>query len=119
MDPAKYEYQSEVARRYVAEGITKGRAEGRAEGKVELVLKLLARCFGPLPQGAEERVRAASIEELDTFAERVLSAESLSTFSRRAEFVSFICGAAQLAFPRTVVIVENKATGLTASSRSF
>ncbi len=31
MDPAKYEYQSEFARRYVAQG----RAEGKVEGKVE------------------------------------------------------------------------------------
>ena len=73
MDPAKYEYQSEFARRYVAEGMAKGRAEGRAE----LVLKLLTRRFGPLPEGAEEQVRAASIDELDAFAERVLTAKSL------------------------------------------
>ena len=34
MDPAKYEYQSEFARRYFA--------EGKVEGKAELVLKLLS-----------------------------------------------------------------------------
>ena len=49
MDPAKYEYQGEFARRYVAEGRAEGRTQGRVEGKVELVLKLLVRRFGPLP----------------------------------------------------------------------
>ena len=73
MDPAKYEYQSEFARHYVAEGL----AQGRVEGKVELVMKLLVRRFGPLPEEAEQRVRAASVEELDSFAERVLTAQSL------------------------------------------
>jgi hypothetical protein len=50
MDPAKYEYQSEFARRYIPEGKAmgevKGRAEGMAEGTVEgkadLLLKQLA-----------------------------------------------------------------------------
>ena len=73
MDPAKYEYQSEFARRYVSQG----RAEGEARGRAELVLKLLTLRFGRLPAEAEARVRAASIEQLDAFAERVLSAKSL------------------------------------------
>jgi hypothetical protein len=69
VDPAKYEYQSEFARRYIA--------KGRAEGRAELVLKLLALRFGPLREEVVARVRAASVEELDTFAERVLTATSL------------------------------------------
>jgi hypothetical protein len=73
MDPAKYEYQSEFARRYVAEGEVRGRAQGRAE----LVLKQLTLRFGPVPAAVEARIRAASIAQLDTFAERVLTARSL------------------------------------------
>ena len=65
MDPAKYEYQSEFARRYVS------------QGRAEMVLKLLTLRFGRLPAEAEARVRAASIEQLDAVAERVLSAKSL------------------------------------------
>ena len=61
----KYEYQSEFARRYVS------------QGRAEMVLKLLTLRFGRLPAEAEARVRAASIEQLDAFAERVLSAKSL------------------------------------------
>ena len=81
MDPAKYEYQSEFARRYVAQGKAEGRAEGkaegRAEGKADLLLKQLAVRFGPLAAEVVARVRAASVAELDIFAERVLTAASL------------------------------------------
>ena len=73
MDPAKYEYQSEFARRYVAQG----REEGRAEGEANLLLKLLASRFGPLPAAVEARVRASSIADLEVFAERVLAAKCL------------------------------------------
>ena len=70
MDTAKYEYQSEFARRYVA------------EGRADIVLKLLALRFSPLPEAVKARVRAASILELDAFAERVLTAKSLDDVLR-------------------------------------
>jgi hypothetical protein len=69
MDPAKYEYQSEFARRYFS--------EGKAEGKAEVVLKQLALRFGPLAEDLVERVRAASAAELDVFAERLLTARRI------------------------------------------
>ena len=69
MDPRKYEYQSEFARRYVA--------QGRAEGRAALVIKLLALRFGPLPQQAEARIAEASIEQLDQIGERLLTAQTL------------------------------------------
>lgn len=89
MDPAKYEYQSEFARRYLAlgraegealgraEGEALGRAEGEARGRVALLLKQLALRFGPLSLEQVERVHTASLEELESFAERVISAGSL------------------------------------------
>lgn len=58
-------------------GRTKGRAEGRAEARAEVLLKLVQLKFGALPDSAEEKVRRASLEELDRWAERVLSAQSL------------------------------------------
>jgi hypothetical protein len=73
MDPAKYEYQSEFARRYIAEG----KAEGKAEGRSELLLKLLTLRFGRLPDDLCERIRTARIEEIEVFAERVLTATNL------------------------------------------
>ena len=54
-----------------------GRAEGRAEKAAELVLKQLTLRFGPLAESTVARVRAASVEQLDGYAERVLTAQSL------------------------------------------
>ena len=69
MDPRKYEYQSEFARRYVAEGEAKGRAA--------LVMRLLVSRFGQLPQQADARIAQASVEELDQIGERLLTAQTL------------------------------------------
>lgn len=69
MDPRKYEYRSEFARRYVAEGVAKGRAA--------LIVKLLASRFGPLTRQMESRIAEASIEELDQIGERLLTAQTL------------------------------------------
>ena len=60
-----------------AEGEAKGRAEGEAMGRAEVLLKLLRLRFAEPPADMEQRVREASIEELDRWVERVLSAESL------------------------------------------
>jgi hypothetical protein len=69
MSPRKYEYQSEFARRYVA--------QGEAEGRAALVIKLLALRFGPLQQQVETRISEASIKELDQIGERLLTAQTL------------------------------------------
>ncbi len=51
MDPAKYEYQSDFARKYVA--------QGRAEGRTDLVLKLLTLKFGKLSVSSDSIGRTA------------------------------------------------------------
>lgn len=73
MRPGGYEYQSEFVRRYFEEG----RTEGRAEGRAELLSKQLQLKFGALPDDVRERIAAASIDELDRWAERVLTAATL------------------------------------------
>jgi hypothetical protein len=73
MDRVKYEYQSDFARRYVAEGEARGEAKGRAA----LLIRLLALRFGPLTQQAEMRIAEASIEQLDEIGERLLTAQTL------------------------------------------
>ncbi len=73
MDPAKYEYQSEFAQRYVAQG----KAEGSVEGRAALLTRLLSLRFGALPPGAHTRISTASIEELDAIGERLLTAQTL------------------------------------------
>ncbi|MFL6605207.1 MAG: DUF4351 domain-containing protein [Steroidobacteraceae bacterium] len=77
MNSLGYEYQSDFARRYVAEGKAEGKAEGRMEGRVELILQLLALRFGPLTDATQTRVRGAQDAQLDTIAERMLTAQTL------------------------------------------
>jgi hypothetical protein len=77
MDPAKYEYQSEFAKRYVAQGKAEGQAEGELRGQAAILIKLLARKFGPLATETTDRLQQASAEQLDRWAERLLDATSL------------------------------------------
>lgn len=69
MDPAKYEYQSEFAKRYVAQGMLEGRAG--------LVMHQLTLRFGPLSDEAQSRISNAPLEELDVIGERLLTARTL------------------------------------------
>ncbi len=81
MDPAKYEYQSDFAKRYVAQGIAQGINQGITQGNVEgraaLVIRLLTLRFGPLADDVRSRITGASIEELDAVGERLLTAKTL------------------------------------------
>jgi predicted transposase/invertase (TIGR01784 family) len=58
-------------------GLRAGIAEGRQQGRAELLIEQLAVRFGPLPEVVRAQVEAASIEQLDAWATRVLTAESL------------------------------------------
>lgn len=60
----------------------RGRTAGKAEGKAELVLKLLGLRFGAVPERTRVRVGAAAPEQLDAWAERVLTAETLDEVFR-------------------------------------
>lgn len=89
MNPARYEYQSEFARRYVAEGLQKGIEQGiergieqglergHVEGRAALLIRMLARRFGNVPDALQARIRAASIDDLDAIGDRVLTASTI------------------------------------------
>lgn len=64
-----YQYQSDFAKHYFA--------QGRVEGRVGLLSRLLASRFGPLPESVKSRLEKCSIEELDAIGERLLSAADL------------------------------------------
>jgi hypothetical protein len=64
-----FEYQSDFARKYVAQGI--------AEGRLEIILKLLTLRFGELTDATRSRLRKAPDAQLDSVAERVLTAQTL------------------------------------------
>ena len=53
------------------------RAEGKAEGKAEMFLRMLTLKFGAPSDAIVERVRGASVAELDRFADRILSAATV------------------------------------------
>jgi Domain of unknown function (DUF4351) len=85
MNSLGFEYKSDFARRYVAQGRTEGKTEGKAEGKaegrmegrIEMLLKQLAVRFGPVPEPIQTLIRSLQDAQLDTVAERVLTAPTL------------------------------------------
>ena len=61
----------------LAEGVEKGLAEGIEKGQAGLLLRQLELRFGELPEAVRDRVRGASVSELEAWAEAVLAAASL------------------------------------------
>jgi hypothetical protein len=59
------------------EGWQKGRREGRQEGLHELMARLLRKRFGELSEPVRTRLRNASLEQLETWTDRLLDAGSL------------------------------------------
>ncbi len=60
-----------------AEDRAEGLAEGLAEGRAEILLKQLGDRFGEVPNATRARVGSATLEELELWAVRVLTATSL------------------------------------------
>lgn len=60
-----------------AEGKLEGRIEGRIEGATTVLLQLLRRRFGELPDAVTARVAGGSQAELDRWVDRVLDAATL------------------------------------------
>jgi len=54
-----------------------GRVEGRAEGRAELLMRLLTSRFGEVSPAIAQRLREATPEQVDAWAERILTAQSL------------------------------------------
>ncbi len=67
-----------TAERLRTEGRIEGEARGQVKGQATTLLRQLAIKFGPLPEGIEARVRAATPTELDTWTERILTATTLT-----------------------------------------
>ena len=74
MDARTYEYQSDFARHYVAQG----EAQGEVKGRAALILRQLAFRFGALSADVRDTVISASITDLDAIGERLLSAATLA-----------------------------------------
>ena len=67
-------------------GVRQGRAEGRNEGRVEgeraVLERQLRHRFGRLSPGAAERLRRASVGDIETWADNVLDADTLDEVFR-------------------------------------
>lgn len=61
-----------------AKGLAKGRVEGRVEGASAVIERLLAARFGPLDEQTLGRLRGATVDQLATWGERLLSASTLA-----------------------------------------
>lgn len=73
MDMRNYQYRSDFARQYVAQG----REEGRNEGWVEALREVLSIRFGVLPSEIEERLATVRTEQRKAILERALRAATL------------------------------------------
>ncbi len=60
-----------------AEGLEKIMKEGIEKGKARALQKFLTKRFGTLPAEAVGQISAASPQEIDTWLDRLLDAESL------------------------------------------
>lgn len=60
------------------QGEARGKAAGKAEGKAELLTRQLIKRFGPLSIEASQRLQAATADQLDRWADRILDAPTLA-----------------------------------------
>ena len=61
----------------IEQGLQEGRQQGLHQGRATLLLHLLQLKFGELPEALQQRVTHASEAELNLWAERILSADTL------------------------------------------
>lgn len=75
--PAEESLMSTIAEDLRKQGRHEGRREGRLEGRLEIVQRLIAVRFGAIPPAIEARLAAASLQDLERYAERVLTAATI------------------------------------------
>lgn len=59
------------------QGMQQGKIAGRLEGESSLFERLLARRFGPPSADIQDRLKAATLEQLEQWAENLLDAATL------------------------------------------
>ena len=74
-----YEYQSDFAKKYIAQGRDEGRDEGRVEGEARALLTVLQARGIAVPEGARERILAQKDpERLERWLYKAATAPSLA-----------------------------------------
>jgi hypothetical protein len=75
--PQKAERLMSIAEQCVAEGRAEGIVQGRFEGRVELILHMMTKRFGPVPDAYRRKIMGGTLEELDAWADALLEAKTL------------------------------------------
>lgn len=74
-----YQYQSDFARKYVAQGLAEGRAEGQAEGVARSILTVLRTRGISVPDTVREHILAEKEpERLERWLEKAAVASSVA-----------------------------------------
>jgi len=76
-EEVKMSYVTSFERIAEKRGMQRGMQQGEVSGRAQMLLKLLVLRFGELPASIESKVSQAGTEELEVWAERVLTADSL------------------------------------------
>ena len=83
MVSGKYEYQSDFARRYVAQGRAEGREAGEAAGRAHALLAVLAARGLEVPEEVRARiVGCPDLARLDSWLARAVTARSAAEVVR-------------------------------------
>jgi hypothetical protein len=83
MASGNYKYQSDFARRYVAQGKAEGRAEGEAAGRAHALLAVLSARGLDVPQDVRARIVAwCELARLDAWLARAVTATSAAEVVR-------------------------------------
>ncbi|ABK44496.1 putative transposase [Magnetococcus marinus MC-1] len=69
----------EWTKEWEAQGIQKGLEKGRQEEAASMLLRLLSRRFGPLPEEIQSRVTTSAVTEIEMWSDRIFDAESLES----------------------------------------
>lgn len=64
-------------RRLYEKGLTEGEEKGIEKGEARFLLLTLRQKFGPLPAVAEEQIKSATSEQLESWITRILTANTL------------------------------------------
>jgi hypothetical protein len=69
---------NDATARGIEQGIEKGMQQGKHEGETAILERQLTKRFGPLTAETRAKLKAASLEELDRWADRILDAPTLA-----------------------------------------
>ncbi|MEY3759870.1 MAG: hypothetical protein RIR39_1361 [Pseudomonadota bacterium] len=66
--------------RFYQEIAKEERQEGKLEGEAAILQRLLTKRFGPLSEQTQQRLKTATLEQFELWADRILDAPTLLAF---------------------------------------